>query len=135
VGCWVSDFSLKIRVKSSLTFSKIKKNKLQKKIKTICLLHLHLCMRACYQRFYTVFFDSYLCCKKTWCSNCHFTKKSSTIEAFNWRDHKRRNPIMFLHFIQSMLLAYQIYEQWPHKNCSGMTFLWLTQEISKFQQI
>ena len=35
-------------------FSKIKKNKLQKKIKTICLLHLHLCMRACYQRFYTV---------------------------------------------------------------------------------
>ena len=44
--------------------------------------------------------------QKTFCSNCHFTKNSSTIEAFNWRDHKRRNPIMFLHFIQSMLLAY-----------------------------
>ena len=28
------------------------------------------------------------------------------IEAFNWRDHKRRNPIVFPHFIQSMLLAY-----------------------------
>jgi hypothetical protein len=28
------------------------------------------------------------------------------IEAFNWRDHKRRNPIVFPQFIQSMLLAY-----------------------------
>ena len=28
------------------------------------------------------------------------------IEAFNWRNHKRRNPIVFPHFIQSMLLAY-----------------------------
>jgi hypothetical protein len=109
VGCWVSDFNLKLRVKFSLTHIYIAKKLSSSQCRLIPYLHQRpIFFKA--NSFICRHFRTYSRCAMFDWSDTVFRRRNvtrtesaevatSAIEAFNWRDHKRRNPIVFPHFI------------------------------------